>query len=125
MKAIATGDRILDEGVDAWVEGSDFSGRLASVRATTCSVLRARHRGVFRPSKVPRELLAFVRLLDTAPEPFDRLQRAERRMLQLGAKSRGAVAFGDTLNEFAAADFAGTSTSSSGTSVDLGPLQDT
>lgn len=32
MKAVATGDRILDEGVDAWVEGSDFYGWRASGR---------------------------------------------------------------------------------------------
>lgn len=45
-------------------------------------------------------------------------------MLQLGAKSRAAVAFGETLNEFAATEFAGTSTSetsTSETSVGYGP----
>jgi len=116
LSAVSTGDRILQDGVKAWLATSDFYGRLASVRATPCSVLTPwRHDG-FKLSKAPRELLAFARLLEAETDPLDRLGRAERRLLQLGVKSRAAEAFGETLDELVATDlFAEPSTEVSST----------
>ncbi len=107
MTAVATGDRILAAGVKVWVEQGDFYARLASVRASACSVLADwRHDG-FKLSKAPPELLALLKILDAEPEstgarpePMDLLERAERRLLQLGVSSRAAAAFGQTLEDF-------------------------
>lgn len=99
MAAVTTGDRILQDGVRAWIAESDFYRRLGSVRATPCSVIAAwRHDG-FKPTRAPRELLAFARLLEAETDSLDRLGRAERRLLQLGVSSRAAGAFGQTLDE--------------------------
>lgn len=105
LSAVSTGDRILQDGVKAWLATSDFYDRLASFKATPCSVLTPwRHDG-YKPSKAPRELRAFARLLDEETDPLDRLGRAQRRLLQLGVKSRAAAAFGETLDEFVATGF--------------------
>ena len=101
MTALATGDPILRDGVKTWLAESDFYARVAAIRATACSVLAAWHRGGFEPSKVPRELLAFAKLVEEeeGSDSIDRLDRAERRLLQLGVSSRAALDFGLTLDE--------------------------
>lgn len=99
MGALATGDRILQDGVKTWLARSEFYARVAAVRATACSLLAAWHREGFKPSKVPRELLAFAKLFEEEPESIDRLGRAERRLLQLGVSSRAALAFGLVVDE--------------------------
>jgi len=81
--------------------GSRYAPRPSSARAAegkaskerTCSLIRAWKRRGFRRSAIPQEVTALSEALPRLGRSTTKIARAERRLLQLGVKSRAARAF--------------------------------
>lgn len=93
LDAAGPGEPILASGAAGWRESASVYRRLAAIRASTCSLIRAWKRRGFRRSAIPPEVTALSEALPRLGRSTTKIARAERRLLQLGVKSRAARAF--------------------------------
>lgn len=93
LGAAGPGEPILASGAAGWRESASVYRRLAAIRASTCSLIRAWKRRGFRRSAIPPEVTALSEALPRLGRSTTKIARAERRLLQLGVKSRAARAF--------------------------------
>lgn len=91
LRAVAAPDRILAEGARGWESIGATLRRFAALPRSGCPLIRRWARVGFRRSARPPLLDELATAVD--PPGLGRFDRAERRLLQLGAKSRAARAF--------------------------------
>ncbi len=93
LEAAGPGEPILAAGAAGWRKSATVYRRLAAIRSSSCSLIRVWKRSGFRRSATPPEATALNEALAELGRPVTALARAERRLLQLGVKSRAARAF--------------------------------
>ena len=98
LAAAPSADRILNAGADVWEADAASFNRLRTLPRNGCGLFAEWRRKGFKESAAPPELARALKVFSALDDVDEQpLVRAERRLLQLGASSRGARAFGPNI----------------------------